>query len=144
MEAFDQTALPAWILLSPLATRKFWLHSKTSMLRWWGLTCFGGRPSRSQLRSPPQHSLFSKKHPAGRGPLFSANMADMWKETDASAEMTMAIVKWARSVQHWQEGIMGCSQDPRWRAALTMTQRCVRKRRWVVLWSLPTPGHECN
>lgn len=56
--------------------------------------------SQSTLLASPTFTIL-QKHPAGRGPLFSANIADMWKEADASAEKTMAILKWARSVQHW-------------------------------------------
>lgn len=81
------------------------------------------------------------------GALLWANMADMWKESDAEAERSMALLKWACSAHilgYQQEGSTGASQDPRWQAAGTMSQWWVHKRWWVVLWLPPTPGHECN
>lgn len=97
--------------------------------------------------SPPRHPLTSKKTQLGKGALFGANMADVWKEPDALAERSIALLNCARSVHilgDRQGGIAGGSQDPRWQACGTMSQWWVHKRRWVVLWLLPTPGHECN
>lgn len=78
------------------------------MLSWWGLTCFGGWPSRSQLRSPPQRSLFSKTPSWARAPCFEPT----WP-TCERRQMPLQKEPWqCWSQQDRREGMVGAAKVP--------------------------------